>query len=161
MSIKSHSVIDGHHRCKHILHGNIHSYNILVQENQDLIILDCTGIEISDVRMDVCYAAPSESYVSEYKQTSEERIKNASVIARMYEQISGTKIEGLSYFMILTCTYNLIRLYSQINNPTIPNENEETEEFFRSIYDYFLFLVAIIDEECKIELKQVKEYFSV
>ena len=132
-----------------IVHGDYHSFNIIVQENQELKILDWTGIKISDFRMDVAYTATTESYTKEDGLSAKRRMKNVELIKNKYEQISGVKVEGISYFMILTCMFNLVRLYSQINNPEITGENEVTKDFFRSVYDYFLFLVD-----------QIKEYFS-
>ena len=109
--------------------------------------------------MDVVYTATTESYTSK-TQSSEDRMKRANQIVGIYEEISKNKVEGLHYFMILSSTFNRIRLYSMINNPDITGENEETENFFRTVSDYFLFLRYLVKENCNIELHQIKEFFE-
>ncbi|NHJ48141.1 MAG: phosphotransferase [Asgard group archaeon] len=142
-----------------VTHGDYHSFNILVQENLELVILDWNAMSITDFRMDVAYTANSESYFDE-KQTFKDRMKRASLIANIYEKISGRSIEGLHYFMILVSTFNLIRLYSQINNPDMTGENKDAIDFFFTVKDYFLFLANLIRETCNVELEQVEEYFK-
>ena len=150
-----------HYPCENLVvtHGDYHSYNIIVQENQEFKIIDWNTMSVTDFRMDVAYTATSESYFDE-KQTFKDRMKNVSLIARIYEKISERKIDGLDYFMILVCTFNLIRLYSQINNPNMTGENEDAIDFFHTVKDYFLFLAYLIRETCNVELKQIKEYFA-
>ena len=150
-----------HYPCEELVvtHGDYHSFNILVQEDQVFKILDWNSMSLNDFRMDVAYTVTTESYFDE-KQTSKERLNRASLLASKYERISGKKIEGLLYFMILGCNFNLIRLYSQIHNPNITGETKETIAFFHSVNDYFLFLAYVIEETCNLELKQIKEYFS-
>jgi len=83
------------------------------------------------------------------------------MIVSAYEQISGSKVENLSYFMILANTFNLIRFYSGINNPTITNETEDTMNFFKSVKEYPMLLVKLVKETCNIDLRQIKDYFNV
>ncbi len=142
-----------------VVHGDYHSFNILVTDDKDFKILDWNALGISDFRMDVAYTATPESYTSK-TQSSEDRMKRANQIVGVYEEISKNKVEGLPYFMILSSTFNLIRLYSMINNTNITGENEETENFFRSVSDYFLFLRYLVKENCNIELHQIKEFFE-
>ncbi|MCE7743459.1 MAG: phosphotransferase [Candidatus Heimdallarchaeota archaeon] len=143
--------------CEHlaVVHGDYHSFNILVTEDKDFKILDWNDVVISDFRMDVAYTATSESYTSK-TQSSENRMKRANQIVGVYEEISKNKVEGLPYFMVLNSTFNLIRLYSMINNTSITGENEETKKFFISVYDYFLFLADIIEINCNVELTQLR-----
>jgi len=143
-----------------VVHGDYHSFNILVTEDKDFKILDWNDVVIGDFRMDVAYTATTESYTSK-TQSSEDRMKRANQIVGIYEKISKNKVEGLHYFMILSSTFNRIRLYSMINNPDITGENEETVNFFKSVKDYFLFLADLVKETCNIELNQIKEYFDL
>jgi len=135
-----------------LVHGDYHGFNIIVQENQELKILDWTGISISDFRRDLAFAATTTS-----SMVGEDL---SSIIVGMYEQISGLKVENLNYFLILENIFNLIRFYSGINNPLITNETEDTMNFFKSVRTYPLFLVDLIRETCDVELKQIKEYFE-
>ncbi|MHA1447605.1 MAG: phosphotransferase family protein, partial [Candidatus Heimdallarchaeaceae archaeon] len=105
-----------------IIHGDYHSQNIMVQDDSELRILDWSNISIRDFREDLgfttvglCIGAKENL---EYK------------IADSYEQISGTKVDNLGYFMILASIFNLIRFYSCANNHSITNETEDTVEFF-------------------------------
>ena len=150
-----------HYPCEKLVitHGDYHSFNILVEENQDFKILDWSSLFLRDFRMDVAYTATTESYFDK-KQTTKDRMKRVLMISNIYEQISGRKIEGLSYFMILGCFFNLIRIYSQMNNPNITGENEDTKDFFKIVSDYFLFLAEIIEQNCKTKLNQIYEYFK-
>ena len=136
-----------------VIHGDYHPLNIIVQEDLKYQILDWTGAHISDFRMDLGFATVSISVGA--------RKNLAPMIASAYEQISGSKVENLSYFMILANTFNLIRFYSGINNPTITNETEDTMNFFKSINEYPLFLVELVKETCNINLRQIKDYFDV
>ena len=142
-----------------VTHGDFHSFNIMVGKNQELRIIDWGAMSITDFRMDVAYSVTTESYIDD-EQISDTRMKRAILAASIYEKLSGRKIEGLAYFMILACNFNLIRLYSQINNPNITGENEDTAAYFHTVKDYFLFLAYVIKETCNVELKQIKEYFS-
>ena len=148
--------------CKELVvtHGDFHSFNIMVGKNQELIIIDWGAISITDFRMDVAYSVTTESYIDD-EQISDTRMKRAILATSIYEKLSGKKIEGLAYFMILACNFNLIRLYSQINNPNITGENEDTAAYFHTVKDYFLFIAYVIEETCNVELKQIKEYFSL
>ncbi len=135
-----------------VVHGDYHGFNIIVQENQELKILDWTGISISDFRRDLAFAATTTS-----SMVGEDM---SSIIVSVYEQISGLKVENLHYFLILENIFNLIRFYSGINNPLITNETEDTMNFFKSVRTYPLFLVDLIKETCDIELNQIKEFFK-
>lgn len=150
-----------HYPCKKLVitHGDYHSFNVFVQENQVFKILDWNSISLNDFRMDVAYTATTESYFNK-EQTMKDRMNRVLMISEIYEKVSGEKIEGLFYFMILACTYNLIRMYSQMNNPNITGENEETVTFFYTVKDYFLFLAYVIREQCNIELRQIQTYFE-
>ncbi|MBA7520441.1 hypothetical protein ES705_12537 [subsurface metagenome] len=136
-----------------VIHGDYHPFNIIVQEDLKYQILDWTGVNISDFRMDLGFASVVIS-VGESKNL-------APMIASTYEQISRTKVENLSYFMILANTFNLIRFYSGINNPTITNETEDTMNFFKSLKEYPLLLVELVKETCNIDLRQIEDYFNV
>ncbi len=151
-----------HYPCEKLVvtHGDYHSFNIIVQRNQEFKTIDWGSLSLRDFRTDVAYTATTESYFDK-EQTFEDRMARVSLIANIYEKISGQKIDGLVYFIVLTSAFNLIRLYSQINNPKMTGENEDTKEFFMQVSDYFLFLTYIIEKTCKIELKQIKEYFKV
>ncbi len=140
--------------CKKLVvtHGDYHSQNIIVQEDSELIILDWSNINICDFREDLGFTAVTLS-VGVKKNL-------ATTIARLYEQISGNKVENLAYFMILANIFNLLRFYSCANNPSITNETEDTMEFFKSIKEYPLFLVELVRDTCDIELRQIKDYFS-
>lgn len=135
-----------------LIHGDYHGFNIIVQENQELKILDWTGISISDFRRDLAFTATTTSSMVGENLSSK--------IVDMYEQISGLKAENLNYFLILENIFNLIRFYSGINNPLITNETEDSMNFFKSVRTYPLFLVDLISETCDVELKQIKEYFE-
>ena len=150
-----------HYPCNELVvnHGDFHSFNIIVQENHEFKILDWNAMSLNDYRMDVAYTATTESYFDK-NQTMKDRMDRVFWISNVYEQISGKKIEGLVFFMILAATFNLIRLYSQINNPDITGENEKTKEFFKIVNDYFLFLAYVIKKECNIDLKQLREFFE-
>jgi aminoglycoside phosphotransferase (APT) family kinase protein len=135
-----------------VVHGDYHGFNIIVQENHDLKILDWTGISISDFRRDLAFATTTLSSMFG-KDLS-------SMVSEIYEQISGIKVENLRYFMVLENIFNLIRFYSGINNPTITHENEDTMNFFKTVKTYPLFLVDFIKETCNVYLHQIKEYFE-
>ncbi len=136
-----------------VIHGDYHPLNIIVQEDQKFQILDWTGVNISDFRMDLGFPVVAISGLA--------KMNLAPMIANTYEKISGSKVENLSYFMILANTYNLIRFYSGINNPKITDETEDTMSFFKSFKEYPLFLVELVKETCNIELHQIKDYFDV
>jgi aminoglycoside phosphotransferase (APT) family kinase protein len=142
-----------------VTHGDFHSFNIIVEENKTFKILDWGSLALRDFRMDVSYTATTESYFDE-DQTFEDRMKRVSLIVSIYEKISGRKIEGLDYFMILGCIFNLIRLYGAINNPNITGVKEEDVAFFHTVKDYFLFCAYFIREICNVELRQIGEYFT-
>ncbi|MHA1552424.1 MAG: phosphotransferase family protein [Candidatus Heimdallarchaeaceae archaeon] len=136
-----------------VIHGDYHPLNIIVQEDQKFQILDWTGVHISDFRMDLGFPVVAISGLA--------KMNLAPMIANTYEQISGSKVENLPYFMILANTYNLIRFYSGINNPAITDETEDTMNLFKSFKGYPLFLVDLVKETCNIDLRQIKDYFDV
>ena len=136
-----------------VIHGDYHPLNIIVQEDLKYQILDWTGAHISDFRMDLGFTTVVIS--------SGVRKNLAPMIVSAYEQISGSKVENLSYFMILANTFNLIRFYSGINNPTITNETEDTMNFFKSVKEYPMLLVELVKKTCNIDLRQIKDYFNV
>ena len=136
-----------------VVHGDYHGQNIIVQENQDFKILDWSNADISDFRRDLGFAT-----VATGSMVGEDL---APMIAGVYEEISGIKVENLNYFMILDNLFNMIRFYSGINNPRITNENEDTMNFFKSVRSYPLYLVEVIKETCNIELNQIEEYFEL
>ena len=122
----------------------------MVQDDSELRILDWSNISIMDFREDLGFTTVGLCIGAnlEYK------------IADSYEQISGTKVDNLAYFMILANIFNLIRFYSCANNHSITNETEDTVEFFKSIKEYPLFLVELVRGTCDIELRQIKNYFN-
>ncbi|MGY5881014.1 MAG: aminoglycoside phosphotransferase family protein [Candidatus Thorarchaeota archaeon] len=135
-----------------VIHGDYHPYNIVVDEQQTFQILDWTGINISDFRRDLSFATVALSAGSGRNL--------APLFANKYEQFTGKKVKNLEYFMILSSIWNLLRMYSGLNNPAINNEGEEILAFFKSIQYYPLLLVELAKEECGIDLKQIKKYFS-
>ena len=150
-----------HHPCEKpvITHGDIHSFNIFVSDNNKFTIIDLGSVGYRDFRIDISYAAIPESYF-DGNQTFEERFMRVSFIVSKYEQLSGRKVEGLEYFIILGCVFNFIRLYGAINNPKITGVTDDAIDFYWTVSDYFLFLAEFIEETLKIELSQVKEYFK-
>ncbi len=140
-------------------HGDFHSFNIIVEENQVFKILDWGSLSLRDFRTDIAYTATTESYFDE-DQTFKDRMKRVSLIASIYEKISERKIKGLDYFMILGCVFNLIRLYGAIKNPKITGLKEEDIAFFHTVKDYFLFCAYFIRETCNVDLKQIQVYFE-
>ncbi|MHA2425018.1 MAG: phosphotransferase family protein [Candidatus Thorarchaeota archaeon] len=135
-----------------VIHGDYHTFNLLIDRNENLQILDWTGINISDYRRDLGFSTVAMS------AGAPENI--APLITTKYELLSGKKVKNLEYFMILSNVHNLMRLYSGLNNSAITNDNEATLAFFKNIKDYPLFLVNLVREECDIELKQIGDYFS-
>jgi aminoglycoside phosphotransferase (APT) family kinase protein len=144
-----------------VIHGDYHQANIIVQENQEYRILDWTGININDFRMDLGFSAVTIGCFPKYEKIVGSKKKLTQMIVNTYEQISGSKVENLPYFMILTNTYNLLRLYSIINNPTITNENEQSKNFFKVISEYPLYLAELVKETSNIRLNQIEEYFEL
>ncbi len=141
--------------CKKLVvtHGDYHSQNIIVQKDSKLKILDWSNINICDFREDLGFTTVILSIGAKRNL--------ASTIASSYEQISGTKVENLEYFMILANIFNMIRFYSCIKNPEITNETEDTINFFKSIKEYPLFLVELVENTCDIELHQIWDYFTI
>ena len=135
-----------------VIHGDYHPLNIIVDDQHRFQILDWTGINISDFRRDLGFTATILSAGTDQNL--------APLIAKKYEELTGKKVENLEYFMILSSAWNLLRMYSGLNNHAINNESEETLRFFKSIREYPLLLVDLVSEECGIELKQIRRYFS-
>lgn len=143
-----------------IIHGDYHQSNVIVQDNQDFRILDWSGIAIGDFRTDLGFTSVTISAFSLYEQIFGSKKKLVQMITNTYEQISGRKVENLSYFMILANSFSLLRLYSIINNPGITNENNQSKYFFKSINEYCLYLAELVSETCKTELHQIRDYFE-
>jgi len=143
-----------------VIHGDYHQSNVIVQDNQDFRILDWSGIAIGDFRTDLGFTSVTISAFSLYEQIFGSKKKLVQMITNTYEQISGRKVENLSYFMILANSFSLLRLYSIINNPRITNENNQSKHFFKSINEYCLYLAELVSETCKTELHQIRDYFE-
>jgi len=143
-----------------VIHGDYHQSNVIVQDNQDFRILDWSGIAIGDFRTDLGFTSVTISAFSLYEQIFGSKKKLVQMITNTYEQISGRKVESLSYFMILANSFSLLRLYSIINNPRITNENNQSKHFFKSINEYCLYLAELVSETCKTELHQIRDYFE-
>ena len=135
-----------------VIHSDYHPFNIIVEEDGTFQILDWTGINISDYRRDLGFSIIAIS--------AGVGIDQVPKFQKIYEKISGKKVENLEYFMVLASVYNLMRFYSGMNNPSITNETEDTMAFFKSISDYPLFVVELVKRECGIDLKQIKNYFG-
>jgi len=134
-----------------VIHGDYHPYNTIVDENNLLQILDWTGVDISDFRIDLGFATTVLS--SAFGKNL------ASDFARFYEGLSEKKVENLEYFMILSSVWNILRWYSGINNPSITNESNDTMNFFKSVREYPLQIVELVRKESGIDLKQIEQYF--
>ncbi len=135
-----------------VIHGDYHPYNIIVDDKGIFHILDWTGIKISDFRTDLAFATVVMSAGIG---------KNlAQPFAKKYKTFTGKDVKNLEYFMVLSNVWNLLRLYSALNNPAINNEGEETLSFFKSIREYPLLIAQLVREECGIQLKQIEQYFS-
>ncbi|MGY5858656.1 MAG: aminoglycoside phosphotransferase family protein [Candidatus Thorarchaeota archaeon] len=135
-----------------VIHGDYHPFNIIVDDQQKYQILDWTGINISDFRQDISFATVTLS--SAVGQNL------AKLFMYKYEQFTGKKVKNLEYFMILSSIWNLMRMYSGLNNPGINNEGEEILQFFKSIQFYPLLLIDLVKEVCGIDLEQIRSYFS-
>jgi aminoglycoside phosphotransferase (APT) family kinase protein len=135
-----------------VIHGDYHTFNLLIDKEDNLQILDWTGINISDYRRDLGFSTVAMSAGAP---------ENLSpLVTEKYEQVSGKKIKNLEYFMILSNVHNMMRFYSALNNSAITTDNEDTLQFFKSIKEYPLFLTKLVREECGIELKLIQDYFS-
>jgi len=135
-----------------VIHGDYHPYNIIVDDSGIFHILDWTGINLSDFRSDLAFATGVMSAGIGRNL--------ASLFASKYKAFTGKDVKNLNYFMVLSNVWNLLRLYSALNNPAINNEGEETLAFFKTIREYPLLLVELVQDECEIQLKQIKQYFS-
>ena len=135
-----------------VIHGDYHPFNIVVDEDGTYQILDWTGISISDFRKDLSFATVALSAGTGKSLAPE--------FSRIYEEFTGNKVNNLEYFMILSSTWNLLRWYSGINNPSINNESVETMEFFKSIREYPNLIVNLVKEESGIDLQQIRNYFD-
>ncbi|MGY5872586.1 MAG: aminoglycoside phosphotransferase family protein [Candidatus Thorarchaeota archaeon] len=134
-----------------VIHGDYHPYNTIVDENNQLQILDWTGVNISDFRRDLGFATTVLS--------SGIGKNHASDFARFYGGLSEKKVENLEYFMVLSSVWNILRWYSGINNPSITNESNDTMNFFKSVREYPLLMVELVRKESGIDLKQIEQYF--
>ena len=135
-----------------VIHGDFHPYNIVIDENQTVQILDWTGINISDFRTDLSFATGAISAGLGKNLTP--------IFTSKYEELTGRKVENLEYFMILSSAWNLLRWYSGINNPSITGESEETMTFFKTVREYPQLMVELVKKESSIDLEQIRNYFG-
>ena len=135
-----------------VIHGDYHPFNVIVNEDNQLIILDWTGINISDFRRELGFTAVLTTLIANQDLIT--------IISNYYEELSGIKVENLDYFMVLGNLFNIVRFYSVARNYDITNENDATRDYFKSVKVFPLFVVDMVQRLCNVELKQIREFFN-
>lgn len=82
-----------------VTHNDFHPGNLLLQEDGELVVIDWTGLEISDARFDLAWTL---LLINAYSG-SEWYHK----FIQAYEQAAGAPLENLKYFEVFACTRRL------------------------------------------------------
>ncbi|MCE7736258.1 MAG: phosphotransferase, partial [Candidatus Heimdallarchaeota archaeon] len=132
--------------------GDYHSNNIIVTDN-DLYVIDWTGISLNDMRFDLGFAIVSlEAFSNE---------KYISSVIKLYEDKSGLEVNSIEYFMILSSLHNMIKIYSCAFDYGIADENDETRDLFLfRLRNYPLYLMELYRKVAGIELPSLIEFFN-
>jgi aminoglycoside phosphotransferase (APT) family kinase protein len=78
-----------------LVHSDFHPGNVLVRNDGSAVVLDWTGLEISDARFDLAHTLLLLSCIAD----SEWR----DIVLDAYEELSGARVEQLAYFDVAAC----------------------------------------------------------
>jgi len=82
-----------------VMHGDFHMSNVLVREDGSMVVLDWTGCQVSDPRLDLALALV---LISAYGTEERRRF-----YLREYERMAGTQISNIEWFEVLACVWRL------------------------------------------------------
>ncbi len=132
-----------------LLHGDYHAANVLVTKNHDLFTIDWGSIKMGDFRYDLGYSIMALNSAG-YDTTD--------LLINHYEAITGTKVDNIEYFMVLSVLGNLLKIYSAVFNHKITGETEDSARFFiHDIKDYSCYLVNFVRKITGITLTRLTE----
>lgn len=145
--LKSHARKVSDHKLV-VIHGDYHPQNAIVREDESLVVIDWSNLQIHDFRVDLGFLLVMLNSFAQrdYKQ----------LLLVNYEKLSGRMVRSIDYFMILSNLFNLLRIYSCLLDPTITNESEETKQVFTGIAKpYSVYLVHMIREMTGVSMDSI------
>lgn len=111
-----------------LLHGDFHPNNVLLSKDDRLYIIDWTNVYLGDFRVDLAFSITAfNSIMGDL----------TDYFVKIYEGMSKRSVEQIEYFMVLSNFFNILRIYSCVNNNEITNETEGTTKLFLEDIKYY------------------------
>lgn len=82
------------------IHWDFHPGNVLLRDDDSAVVVDWTGLDISDLRFDLAWTL---LLVSTY-----EAVEWRDLILQEYERLAGVEVEQLAYFDVAACARRLL-----------------------------------------------------
>ncbi|HWT77111.1 MAG TPA: aminoglycoside phosphotransferase family protein [Mobilitalea sp.] len=124
-----------------VIHQDFNDNNILVDNLEKLYVIDWSGMDISDFRLDL---ASVIQVWTKYKD-----LKLRDRILSTYEKMSGSSVDHIEYFEAAACLRKIllasVSLNNNINKHGIKSNDEVNQELlqYQSTYNYWLKITGI------------------
>jgi len=82
------------------IHWDFHPGNVLLRDDDSAVVVDWTGLDISDARFDLAWTLLLVS--------THESAEWRDLILQKYEQLAGVKVEQIAYFDVAACARRLL-----------------------------------------------------
>ena len=82
-----------------VMHGDFHANNILVRHDGSAVVIDWTGCQVSDPRMDLALTLLAVRIYGS--------VERRDYCLREYERLAGAKVQQIEWFETLACLWRL------------------------------------------------------
>jgi aminoglycoside phosphotransferase (APT) family kinase protein len=145
-------IADVHFGRPSVIHMDYHPYNILLRDDGAAFVIDWTGAQVSDYRLDLAWTL---LLMSTYGNPEVREL-----VLREYERIAGHKAEQIEFFEVAACLRRLASIQISLSQGAEKLGMREGAEAMMADVDHITSVYAFLQERTDVRIAEIEELVS-